>query len=115
MFVWPDVNRFFHGCLDDLRSVLRVADDGVVIHRELLAAHFGFENLRAFLDLVTEANALVFAEKLEHGEQLAIGIRIPLNGVVRAWTEHLLEIRARYPARRNVVAVRFSAELRIQR
>src|SRR5437879_6252470 len=100
MFVWPDMYRLFNGGLDDFRAILRVTDDGVVIHREFLTANFGFKDFRAFLDFVTKADALVFAKELKHGEQLAIGVRIALDGLINAGTEHLLQVRAGHPAGR---------------
>src|SRR5262245_13053487 len=43
MLVGSQMERFFDGGFDDLCSILRVAHDGVVIHREPFAAHFGLE------------------------------------------------------------------------
>src|SRR5262245_25878540 len=101
--------------LNDLRSVLRVADDGVVVLLELFAVNFGLEHFRSKLDLVTEADAHVFAEKLEDSKQFAVGIHVTFDGGIDAGAEHLLEVRAWHPARRNVVAVWFGPELRVKR
>ena len=65
MFGVPHVEGFFHLGFNDLRAVLRVPDNGVVEHFELLSANRGLENLRPFLNLVAEANTGVLAEELE--------------------------------------------------
>ena len=92
MFVGPHVERFFHLGFDNLRPILRVTDDRVVIEDELFAAHFGLECFWAFLDFVPMADALVLAEQLEHGEKFAIRGRVFLDGRVHARPEHLLKI-----------------------
>src|SRR5690348_14496699 len=115
MFIRPDMHGLFNRGFYDLRSILRVTDDGIVVHRELLSPHFSFKNLRPLFDLVAETYPLVFAKKLEHGEQFAVRVGIPLDGRIHAGAEHLLQIRPWHPARRDVVAVWLSAELRIER
>src|SRR5262249_45044099 len=55
------------------------------------------------------------AEELEDGQQLAIGAGVLLDRVVDAGTEHLHQVAAGHPARRDVEAVRLGTELRIER
>src|SRR6266498_1905389 len=89
MFVGADVERFFNFRLDDLRAVFRVADDGVVVHREFLPANLRLENLRTFLDFVAETNAMVLAEELQHGEQFTVRHGVAFDGGIDTGTEHL--------------------------
>src|SRR5262249_35058586 len=62
-----------------------------------------------------EANAVVFAKKLEHGQQFAVRRAVFLDGGIHTRAKHLLEIGARDPTRRDVVAVGLSAELWVKR
>src|SRR5262245_42512655 len=70
--------------LNDLRSVLRVADYGVVVLLELFAVNFGLEHFRSGLDFVTEADAHVLPEKLEDSKQFAVRIHITFDGRIDA-------------------------------
>ncbi len=58
---------------------------------------------------------MVAAEELQHAEQLAVGMDVALDGPLDPGPEHLLQVGPRHPARRDVVAVRLGAELRVER
>ena len=83
------MQRFFDGGLDDLSAVFGITDDGIVIEFKLLAAHFSLEDLGTLLDFIAEADAVVLAEKLKHGEQFPVGRSISVDRGIDTRTEHL--------------------------
>ena len=59
------------------------AYEGRVEHLELLPANDGLKDFRTLLYFVAETHAGVFAKQLQHRQQLAIGMRVTLDGRVR--------------------------------
>src|SRR5690606_41251440 len=66
-------------------------------------------------DFVAGTDPLVLSEELQDSEEFAIRHDIAFDGVIDTRAEHLPEIGARHPARWDVVAVGFGAELRVER
>src|SRR5690606_34818493 len=93
-----------HGVVEDLLRALRA-----VGHRHLRLGH-----LLALLDLEAEEDVTARAEELEHREELPVGAAILLDRALDARSEHLLEVTAGHPARRDVEAIRLGAELRVE-
>src|SRR6266542_596229 len=108
------VERLVDRSAEDLLPVLAEGDDGVVVESDFLAAKLAFVDLRPLLDLVAEDDPVRSTEQLQHGEELAVGVRIAIDRLIDAGPEHLPEVGTRHPARRDVIAVRGGAELRIE-
>src|SRR3990170_2967520 len=102
ILVRPYMKWLGDGEADNLVTLRVEADDGVVVHFEPAAVDFGVDDFLALLDFVAEDDLLGGAEELEHGQQLSRRVGVALDGVVDAGAEHLAQVLARHPARRDV-------------
>lgn len=112
--------RFFDLGANHLDAEFVVTDHSVIEDLLRLAfaighCDFDFSNVLALLDLVFKDDLLRGTEKLQDGEQVTVGAGVLIDCFLDTRAEHLFEVRARDPARRNVVTVRFCSELRIKR
>src|SRR5262249_25665545 len=119
MFFWPFESRFLNGDPHDLLAEFVVTQDRIVedfLDLRLAAGerHGNFGNLRSFFDLIFEQDVSLCAAKLQYSEKAAVRAGVSLDGVLATGAEHLYEVIARGPARRDIKPVGFSAELRIK-
>src|SRR3989338_3155259 len=111
----PDVDRLLDLDAGDFLARLVEAQHGVVVHLEALAVDLGLEDLRARDHVIAEDDLLAGPPQLQHGQQLAAGHQVLLDGIVDARAEHLPGVAPGAVTRRNVEAVGLRAPLRIQR
>src|SRR5262245_23581160 len=115
MFVRADVNGFFNSGLDYFGAITGVANDRVVVQLEFLTTNLRFKHFGAGLKLVAGADAMIFAEELQHSQEFAVRGAVLFDGRVNARAEHLLEIWPGHPSRRYVVAIGLGTELWVER